>query len=272
MEKRGECNMLVTEYCQYVGRMKQPLQKMEIDNPSMFALADSLKTELDLILLTPGTFLHAYRFILRFNPKKVCIFVPSMRPEFISDVFNLYMRMRGIIDISWVFPKEFPHFDFSKGQIKTDVYVNSFNQALTVTYLKNEEVSNVYDIAVRSQGGTHYFSFCLTESKLKSLYRSKKTTVIHIPKSSTLYGGLSYDEVAKLDRRYLQKVEPHDFTSIEELYKFKDRPIPDGDLMAFDNEPKNTMPEDFEGDVTTEEILALLSQDTSEGGVDNDPI
>ena len=264
--------MLVPEYCQYVGRMKQPLQKMEVDNPSMYAVADSLKTELDLILLTPGTFLHAYNYIKQFNPRKVCIFVPSMRPEFISDVFNLYMRMKNLIDISWVFPKDFPHYDFSKGQIKTDVYENSFNRTLTITYVKNEEVSNVYDIVVRSKGGTHFFSFCLTEDKLKSLFRSKKITVIHVPKSSTLYGGLNYDEIAKLNIRYTQKVDPHDFTSIEELYKFKDRPVSDIDLNSFENEPEDTMPEDFEGEVTKEEILAMLSEDTSEGGGQNDPV
>ena len=80
--------MLVPEYTQFVGRMKQPLQEPEIDIPSMYAVADSLKAELDLIILTPGSFLHAYNFIKEFGAKSVRLFTPSLRPEFISDIFN----------------------------------------------------------------------------------------------------------------------------------------------------------------------------------------
>ena len=262
--------MLVPEYSQYVGRMKQPLQKPDVDNPTMYAVADSLKAELDLILLTPGSFLHAYNFIKQFGAKSVRLFTPSLRPEFISDIFNLYMILKDMIPIKWVFPKEYRHYDFTKGQLKTDSYVNTVNPQLSISYIENSEVSNVYDIVVRTKDGTHYFSFCLNEKKLVELYKNRSCTYIHLPKSSTLYGGLTYDEALKIDRKYKHKLEPHDFMSIEELYKFKGRPVPDGkEINKFEDDPQDEhYPDDYDGDMDKDDILKMFEDDTSEGSTD----
>lgn len=264
--------MLVPEYSQYVGRMKQPLQKPDIDNPTMYAVADSRRAELDLILMTPGSFLHAYNFIKQFGAKSVRLFVPSLRPEFISDIFNLYMILKDVIPIKWVFPKEYRHYDFTKGQIKEETYVNTVNPQLTISYIENSEVSNLYDIVVRTKNGTHYFSFHLTEKRLLELFKNRTCTYIHLPKSSTLYGGLTYDEALKIDRKYKRKLEPHDFTSVEELYKFKGRPIPDGkEINKFDDDPQtetDPLPEDYDGDMAEDDIMKMFEDDTSEGGKD----
>lgn len=262
--------MLVPEYTQFVGRMKQPLQEPEIDIPSMYAVADSLKAELDLIILTPGSFLHAYNFIKEFGAKSVRLFTPSLRPEFISDIFNLYMILKDRISIKWVFPKEYQHYDFTKGQIKEKTYINTVNPQLTISYIENNEISNVYDILVRSKNGTHYFSFYLTKNKLLELYKNKACTYIHIPKSSTLYGGLTYDTAIIINKKYKQKLNPYDFTSIEELYNYNGRSVPDGKgINIFDDDPCNEpCPDDYEGDMSKDDILKLFEDDTSEGSVD----
>jgi hypothetical protein len=255
--------MKLPEYSRYVGRMKQPLQKPDVDNPTMYMISDSLKHELDLILLTPGTFLHAYRFITSFNAKCVRLFLPSLRPEFISDVFNLYMLLKDNIPIQWVFPEEYPHYSFSSGQIKTDAYQNQFNPNLTITYIENDETENVYDIVVRTSDSTDYFSFYLTEKGARDLCNNKEYTLIHIPKSSTLYGGLTYDSVLKLNHKYKRKLVPQDFTSIEELYGYMGREVPEGTYIGqYEDDPDNEgFPDDYTGDITDEDILEMLFEE-----------
>lgn len=255
--------MRLPEYVRYVGRMKQPLQYPNVDNPSMYMVSDSLKHELDLILLTPGTFLHAYKFITSFNAKCVRLFLPSLRPEFISDVFNLYMLLKDKIPIKWVFPEDYDHYSFSFGHIKTAAYQNQFDPNLTITYVSNENVEKGYDIIVRSSDSTNYFSFYLTEKSARELCNNKDYTFIHVQKSSTLYGGLTYDEVLKLNHKYKRKLIPRDFTSVEELYGFMKRPVPEGTYIdRYEDDPDDeSFPEDYTGDVSDDDIMELLFEE-----------
>lgn len=266
--------MILSEYSQYCGRMKQPLQKPDIDKPSMYFVADYLREELDLILLTPGTFWHAYEFIKFIIPKNLKLFIPSIRPEFISDIYNLYMLLKDQIPTNWVFPQEVSYYDFEKGQIRDTKYVNEADPRLSISYLENPNLNNVFDIVVYSRNASNYFSFFLTEDRLQSLYRTSKCTLIHLPKSSTIYGGLSYDTALKLNHKYKKKLVPYDFASIEELYTYKRRAIPEADsLMKYEDDPDNELfPEDYTGDVTEVDIRELLDDDVTEGSVDDDSI
>lgn len=255
------------EFCGYIGRMKQPLQKPEVDNPSMFFIMDSSRIELDLILLTPGCLLHAYRFIKAAKAVSVKLFVPSLRPEFISDVINLYMLLKDSTAFDWVYPEGCPHFDFSKGQIRSNGWMNVEDHMLNITYVENEHVAGVHDIIVRTHNGTHYFSYYLTEDKLKSLYNDRLTTFIHIPKASTMYGGLCYDSAVKLHHKYRKKLAPHDFASLEEFYAFNKRELPEGDKInqiTWYSILGDDTPQDFDGIITDEEINELLDDDTSQ--------
>ena len=111
--------MDVKQNSNYIGLFKNPLQKPEIDRPTMFVAHDGLKREVDLILLNPGTFLHAYKYLTELGVINIRLFVPSLRPEFISDIFNLYMSKCIITPIKWVFPDRpfYRHTDFEDGQI-----------------------------------------------------------------------------------------------------------------------------------------------------------
>lgn len=220
----------MSENGKYIGRMKQPLQKPEIDCPTMFMLTDHRLAEMDLILLTPATFLHAYKFITFMDTRIVRLFIPSLRPEFISDIFNLYMTLREYKDIKWVFPQEYPHYSFTNGQIRAGAYQNLYQSNIVITYMKNTCVEGVYDIIVRTGNGTHLFPFYLTDKMLQEAFYKPECTFIHLPKSSTLYGGLSYDDAIKINPIYKRKLMPHDFRSIEELYDFQGRQVPEEEL------------------------------------------
>ena len=129
--------MKLSEYVGYIGRMKQPLQQPNIDNPTMFMAADSLKHELDIILLTPGSYLHAYNNIKKYNAKSVRIFVPSIGPEFVSDVFNLIMSLRKTTDIKWVHPRSYDHYTFDQYCIVADCYENKYSREICIRYVEN---------------------------------------------------------------------------------------------------------------------------------------
>lgn len=254
--------MKLNEYYGYIGRLKQPLQYPDVDRPTMFMVSDSLRTELDLILLTPGTFLHAYKYILSFKPQMVMIFVPSLRPEFISDVFNLYMLLKDTMPIKCVFPHGYDHYDFDNGILKTDVYMNKFSRWISFRYEENENLDDVYDIVVNCENETNYFSMYMTEELAKSLYENDDINIINIPMSSTLYGGLNYTEVLKINRKYRTKFRPSEFSSIDEMYKTLHREKPDDKF--FDDPDDEKFPEDYTGDITDQEIIDMMREEDSE--------
>lgn len=213
--------MNLPEYIRYVGRMKQPLQKMDAFSPSMFAVADPEKVELCLIILTPGTFCHAYHYIKESNAKIVKLFFPSLRPEFISDVMNLYMSLQGTVPIKWVFPETYNHYSFSAGHERCNTYIHPVDSKISIEYIKNDRVDRLYDILVRSEEGEHYFSLHMTDEKCTELFYCKNCTFIHVSKSAPLYGGMCYDSLFHMNKLFARKLVPYDFTSLEEYWNFR---------------------------------------------------
>ena len=235
-------NFALPEYIRYVGRMKQPLQKMDAFSPSMFALSDPSRVELCLIILTPGIFCHAYNFIKKNEAKIVKIFFPSLRPEFISDVMNLYMSLKDLMPVKWVFPETYNHYSFSMGHERCGVYIHPADPQISIEYIKKEKVDRLYDILVRCEEGQHYFSLHMTDEKCSELFYCKTCTFIHVPKSAPIYGGMCYDSLFSMNKRFARKLVPFDFTSLEEYWNFKGNVI-----HTPDPEPPKKKPCNCEG-------------------------
>lgn len=209
--------MIQTQFSGYIGNFKQPLQKPESYRPTMYAISDNMRNELSLILLTPGTYLYAHKYIERFNPQSVKLFTPTVRFEMISDIFNLFMTWKDNIPINWVFPEITNYYDFDNGLLKSDTYMNPYDSTLAIAYIKNENVEDVYDIIVYDNDSMRYFSQYLTIEKLYSLYDDISCTTIEIPYRSTMYGGLNYLDIqTTCNKKYLTKLVPHSFASIDE--------------------------------------------------------
>ena len=204
----------------YIGVMKQPIQLPDTYNPTMYIAVDHRMEELCLILLTPCCFLHAHRAIQWMNTQRVRLFSPSLRPEWISDIFNLYMTERTKMDILTVYPKKFHHDDFTKGQLVQDEYVNGADHDIRIRYIENPNVDDAYDIKVSNAKGYRYFSQYLTEEKLDALYEDSGCLEIHVPYTSTMYGGLNYLTSGKIHHKYWNKLQAHSFASIDERSEF----------------------------------------------------
>ena len=245
------------QYSGLVGWMKQPMQEPSDYNPTMYMLSDLRRSEVDLVLLTPGSFLHAYKFLSTFNAKIVRLFTPSIRYEWISDIFNLYMLKKDKTVINWVFPKDIDHTDFSDGLIKTMSYINIFDTNINISYVENENVDDVYDIIIRDEEDVKYFSQYLTKEKAEELYNNKEYTSIHIPYSSTMYGGLSYNEVLNIRSAYHTKFEPHSFISIDEYEAY----LSNNNINTKSNMFDDDFGIDFEGEITADEIDDILNME-----------
>lgn len=245
----------------YVGLFKTPLQKIEIDKPTMYLVCDKMKSEADLILLMPGSFLHAYTILKDLGVVNVRIFTPSLRPEFISDVFNLYMAFKSFLNIKWVFPELpfYEHVTFEDGQIRKANYINQKDSSISISYIKNENVEDVYDIVVRDGKVSRYFSQYLTAEKLYELFMDPTCSTIEVPYSTSLFGGLTYKKISsKLRKKFLNKVRPHSFASIEEYdYYDNNYNVATDGLLYTDGIPAYT----FEGEISFEEIMALFKDD-----------
>lgn len=205
------------QFSGYIGNFKQPLQKPEAYKPTMYVLSDFLRNELALVLLTPISYLHAYKYIKKFYPKSVKLFTPTLRIEMVSDIFNLYMSFKDIIPIEWVFPSESGYYSLDKGLSKTNSYINSYDSTLAISYIKNDAVENVYDIVIYDNESVRFFTQYLTKEQLDILYDNPLYTTIELPYTSTMYGGLSYLDIQTLyEKKYLTKLVPHSFASIDE--------------------------------------------------------
>lgn len=228
--------MFDDEISGYIGWFKQPIEKPRTCKPTMYMVSDSLKKEMDLVLLTPGCFLEAYHHIKNFGAIRTRLFIPSLRYEWISDIFNLYMTMRDIWDVKWVFPKRSDHDDFEKGHIVRLTHVNRFDSRCGIRYIENVNMDGVYDIEIMDHDGIHYFSQYLDEETLKCLIDDTRITDIHLPYRSTIYGGLSYYKVFESDQKNARsKLIPHSFLSLTDYHTFHDmKNVNKGKVINYD--------------------------------------
>lgn len=247
---------------EFAGRMRVPMEHPETDTASMFLVSDHDHTELDLILLTAGAFSSAYDCVRKFKPKILRIFTPSMNNVFVSDVYNLQKELSKTMDCLFVYPEKQEDVVLRDAQEVHRSWTNSADSSINILYVDNPKVKGVQDIIVRSRTGSHYFSVCMNRNRLLTLFKKKTCDRIYVPKSVTLFGGLSYDKIIEMNRLYHKKVEAFDFPSILELYQYRNRPLP--------QERKKVLPE-MPGNInvmTEEDMLALLDEDLSEGAGD----
>lgn len=232
MEMKGVEKEFMKFESHYIGRMCQPLLHPDIDNPTMFLLRDQRGCELDLLLLTPGFFSHAYRVILQENIGRVRLFLPSCGIEYISDLYNLYRSFDNRKDIQWIFPNidgfshlnhiVYPNFESSQyvrfldGKKSTSWYVHPNDTSVSISYIDNPHVIGLYDLVVKTPDQVHYFANYITKERAMELYEDSDYDSIHIPYSTPMYGGISYKELLKFGTLYRQKFIPNSFLNEEE--------------------------------------------------------
>lgn len=228
---------LLDNYSGYTGNFKQPLSDLSLYGPTIYGVSDINKQELDLILLTPGCFYDAYKIIKQIGFIDVKIFIPSLDVLYISDIFNLIMDIAKYKPtIQWVFPllPQIPTSTlFEAMQLKNTFYQNSIDSNITIEYIPSEIAGrSVYDILVKDGNKTRYFCQYLSTTKLDLLYDLETIDEIHIPYTSTLYGGLDYMDAISIDKKYASKLVANDFCSVDEYLYAKETKVNLGKFIS----------------------------------------
>ncbi len=191
----------------YTGYLMQPHPSNY--NTSVLFVADYNKRELNIILTQPGSYSTAYRVASMANYQEVNIFVTCLDASFMSDVYRLAKDLRRLNkkSIHIIFPERLPmqvdsvikmnHFKVSTFESKNDRNIrieyhlskeSDYNAALQ----NNASVNGcVYDILVRLGQKMIFVPGVLSMWNLAK-WCNCKGIEIHVPYSTTLYGGLSY--------------------------------------------------------------------------------
>lgn len=222
----------------YLGLFKQPIDSKYVS--TLYGITDESHGTLIMVLLTPESFIDAYKISKLITYNQIYFIVPSLDVLFISDIFNLYMKIKNIKpNAKWVFPLSPPmstSAEFENAQIRVDqlsigispvynnlYYYNSssyynYETFILITFIPSNANNdrNYYDIIIKDGTKTMYFSQYMTPEKIELLYNDISIDEIHIPYNSTLYGGLNYNQIVSIDNKYHNKLKVHSFLSVEE--------------------------------------------------------
>lgn len=231
-------NIMESAISGYLGLFKQPIDSRYVS--TIYGITDNTKGTLILVLLSPESFIDAYKISKLITYNQIYYIVPSLDVLFISDIFNLYMKIKNIKpNAKWVFPLNPPmstSVEFENAQIKTDslsvsiaplynesLYYNQSNfynyeTSLLINFVRSniDDARNYYDIIIRDSIKTMYFSQYITQTKMEVLYNDITIDEVHLPYNSTLYGGLNYNQLVTLNNKYHNKLKVHSFLSVEE--------------------------------------------------------
>jgi hypothetical protein len=154
--------------------------------------------------------------------QNVKLLVPALDVLFISDIFNLFMTLKNIKpNIKWIFPVTpliSRSVEFESGQQMLSTYTHPNDSSIGITYVKDtyEGSRDFYDIVITDGVKTIYLAQYINATKAELLHANNTITEVHVPYSSTLYGGLSYVTLLNLYPSYYDKFVINSFISVDE--------------------------------------------------------
>jgi hypothetical protein len=212
----------------YTGLFKQPIQTPNSYGPTVYCMSDINKQEVIFILLTPESYLDVYNLAKSLSIQNIKLLVPALDVLFISDIFNLFMTLREIKpNAKWIYPVEpslSTSVEFELGQDVNSVYTHPYDSSISISYIKDiyEKTHDFYDVVIMDGTNTIYLAQYMNAEKAAALYNDQSISQIHMPCSSTLYGGLSFTELLNLNSNYYKKFGINSFSSLAEYTYYRD--------------------------------------------------
>lgn len=190
-------------------------------------LTNRTKQDLILFLITPGIFDDAYKLASDPSYKRVFLFFPSDDHLFISDVVRLQNTLSETKEIcKVVYPKRIKKYGntlFWNNFMKNNaILFNSNDGAYDETYsgvkYYKTPIETVYNFHITINTGGFVLANYLDEEILLQMDSDPTISEIHIPYTSTLYGGLAMRELLdNFDLRHIvKKIRCNRFVNIEE--------------------------------------------------------
>lgn len=165
---------------------------------SIYCISDENSGELDIIILTIGTFADVYRLIKEAYCKysKIRILPISIQYDYISDIYNIVTCAQNLykninITVEWVFPTSAPYYseEFDMGLFKTESFHNEADPSISFSFVESG-VTGLYDIIVYTPLTTKYFTLYCTEDKLLNLLEDTSINEIHMSGAASRHGGI----------------------------------------------------------------------------------
>lgn len=162
---------------------------------SIYAISNETTKEVLIIPLTIGCFNDLYKFI---NSNKVFGYTIKILPlsinyDYISDIYNIVTIFSNKErNINWVFPKR-PKYYYSEQfevlQIHDIKYesIESDESSISIEYIESG-VEDLYDIVIRTNDFTKYFSLYMTDEKVQMCQENNYE--IHMCGENSRHGGL----------------------------------------------------------------------------------
>ena len=223
----------------YFGYLKQPHDKK--DDTSIFVVCDKQRTELNLIILQPGSYDTAFEIARGAHFREVNIFAPAYDINFVSDIYRLSHDLKLSLNkpvVHTYFPEKFPlNIDpvVSLNHIRKFTFKSNYDPNVSIEYhIHDREIEDrvqsglmpmpsglLYDIVVYLGNKVVILPAKLTEEILNDALCIEKSE-IHIPYKQTLYGGFSYSYIIEdKDKQFSRKMKKlcyvNCFSSIDEL-------------------------------------------------------
>lgn len=214
----------------YVGLFKQPSNKSLL--PTLYCMTDASHEVLIMILLTPSAVIDAYNICKNISYTDIYIITPSLDVLFISDLFNLIMKLDKMKpNLKWIYPTNpiiSTSIEFELRQLKTDKFIyddfNHFDRNILIDFIPtNKDGRNFYNLLVRDGNKTRYFSQYMDIENLGTLHNDELIDEIHLPYNSTLYGGLNFNNILLNHNKFHSKCKINSFLSQEEYDFCKER-------------------------------------------------
>lgn len=212
----------------YFGILQQPHSKNY--ETSIFSMTDEDRSELNMIISQPESFMSAMNLCRRVHFKTINIFAISYDINFLSSIFNLANMLRNSnLIVNTIFPE---NIEYQSNIVFTRFHqiANSFQSlvdpSMGIKYIPTK-IDGVYDVLVIYQDKTIYMSTYINQDKLKAiLIEYPDISEIHIPFTNSLYGGLTYRDLMELEdmKPFLTKCVVNSFGNHTEYIYFKDQP------------------------------------------------
>ena len=236
----------------YFGYLKQPHCKT--DDTSIFIVCDKHRTELNIILLQPGSYNTAFEIAKGVHFREINIFATSYDINFISDIYRLSRDLKYILKkpvVHTYFPEKFPmqiDTQTSLNHIQKFTFKSNYDPNISIEYhIHDREIEDkvqanlikiptglLYDIVIYLGNKVVILPARLNMEILNDAICIDKVEV-HIPYSQTLYGGFTYSYIMKdPNNNFTRKMKNicfvNCFSSIEEYIECRNK----GDIQIAD--------------------------------------
>lgn len=210
----------------YIGLLQYGADFSKI-SPSVYVASGEGCIELFIIVLTPPTPQELRKLAENIKYPYVKIFAPTIDACFISDIFNSFNKTKNKLygnvgiekNTKLIFPEDIQiptSIGFLDNVEKESTWINVEDVSLTIRYIdsKNPYKTGCYDIVLSTDDNSKYFASYMDVAKLESfLLEYSDTMELHLPFSTTLYGGMTYlDVMEHVSAKDKKRIIAHSFT------------------------------------------------------------